>query len=114
MASHMWHGTEWHDLSCLCLKQFDVHMHADPMQSHVNTALRTSAENVIKPGASQAADKLEDTAQQVKQDLPRKADEASDKVKQQTKQAADQAREKADNPPDFKGQAQKAADKVGQ
>lgn len=69
---------------------------------------------MIKPGASQAADKLENTAQQVKQDLPRKADEASDKVKQQTKQAADQAREKADNPPDFQGKAKQAADKAGQ
>ena len=73
-----------------------------------------AAENVIKPGASQAADKLEDTAKQVKQELPKKADEASDKVKEQTKQAADQVRDKANNPPDLQDKAQKAANKVGQ
>lgn len=85
--------------------------------SYVQNALLIldgTAENVIKPGASQAADKLEDTAKQVKQELPKKADVASDKVKQQTKQAADQVRDKANNPPDLQGKAQKAADKVGQ
>lgn len=72
------------------------------------------AENVIKPGAQQAADKLDETAKQVKEELPKKADEASDKVKQQTKQTADQVRKQADSPPDLQGAAQKVANKAGQ
>ncbi len=72
------------------------------------------AENVIKPGAQQAADKLDDTAQQVRDELPKKADEASGEIKKQTKQAADQARDTANNPPDLQGKAKKAADKLGQ
>ena len=73
-----------------------------------------SAENVIKPGAQQAADKLDDTAKQVRDELPGKADEAAGKIKQQTKQAADQARDTANNPPDLQGRVKKATDKIGQ
>lgn len=72
------------------------------------------AENVIKPGAQQAADKLDETAQQVRDELPKKADEASGKIKQQTKQAADQVRDTANNPPDLQGKAKQATDKLAQ
>ena len=82
-------------------------------KQHLNYWFRY-AENVIKPGAQQAADKLDDTAKQVRDELPKKADEASDKIKQQTKQAADKARDTANNPPDLQGRAKKATDKLGQ
>lgn len=72
------------------------------------------AENVIKPGAQQAADKLDETARQVRDELPKKADEASGKIKQQTKQVADQARDTANNPPDLQGKAKQATDKLAQ
>ena len=81
-------------------------------QNHADVAC--VAENVIKPGAQQAAGKLDDTAKQVKNELPKKADQASDQVKQQTKKAADQARDAADNPPNLQGKTRQAADKLGQ
>ena len=74
--------------------------------------LSVAAEDVLKPGAKKAADQLEQGAQQTRDQLPGAAVKASEKLNKGASTAADKARQQADNPPDLKGAAKKATDKV--